>query len=289
MILGQKTLEKLRNLINEETEYRSGPKLVQFFNSLGFRDSYGQGFPSRWMYTDECLSEINGTPELDRCIRNVLAPVNFIGNYEALDKHIEDLNQYLAFDKWKIIRDGAELRFQKLDKVEINESQKSETIDEFLSKEFTDVDISKLGLEASISQVLRHRISEIEKCYNAKSPLSVVFLAGSTLEGIFLGLASMYPKQFNMANASPKDENGKVKQFHEWSLAAYIDVGNQIGLIEHDTHKFSHSLRDFRNYIHPFEQLSSGFTPREQTAKICLQVLKAAIADMNDNLKKIGT
>lgn len=58
MILSEKTLEKLRVLINEDTEYRSGPKLVQFFNDLGFQDIYGQGFPSRWMYTDEKLNVI---------------------------------------------------------------------------------------------------------------------------------------------------------------------------------------------------------------------------------------
>jgi hypothetical protein len=40
MNLQSKTLEKLRTLINEETEYRSGPKLVDFFNDLGFRDAY---------------------------------------------------------------------------------------------------------------------------------------------------------------------------------------------------------------------------------------------------------
>ena len=53
MEISQKTVEKLRNLINEETEYRSGPKLIAFFNNLGFNDEYGQGFPSRWMFTDE--------------------------------------------------------------------------------------------------------------------------------------------------------------------------------------------------------------------------------------------
>ena len=46
MILNNKTLEKLQKLINEEIEYKSGPQLVQFFNSLGFNDVYGQGFPS---------------------------------------------------------------------------------------------------------------------------------------------------------------------------------------------------------------------------------------------------
>lgn len=34
MIISQKTIEKLRTLINEETEYRSGPKLVAFSISM---------------------------------------------------------------------------------------------------------------------------------------------------------------------------------------------------------------------------------------------------------------
>lgn len=290
MILSNKTLEKLRELINEETEYRSGPKLVEFFNNLGFNDSYGQGFPSRWMYTDEKLAKINGTPELDKCIKNVLAPVNFIGKFQNLDEHIRDFNQYLTFDKWKIVRNQADITFQKLDKVEINEEiQGKESENEFLSREFKDVNVSHLGLEGPVSDVLQHRIKEIEKCFSTDSPLAVILLAGSTLEGIFLGLAIKYPRQFNSTNASPKDGSGKVKQFHEWNLSGFIDVAQELGLIQHDTQKFSHSLRDFRNYIHPFEQMSSGFKPREHTAKICLQVLKAAIYEISENIDKIRT
>ncbi|MDR9499476.1 MAG: hypothetical protein RI556_09900 [Hydrogenovibrio sp.] len=290
MILSKKTLEKLRELINEETEYRSGPKLVEFFNNLGTNDSYGQGFPSRWKYTDDKLSKINGTPELDKCIRNVLAPVNFIGNFQKLDEHIRDFNQYLTFDKWKVLRNQAELTFQKLDKVEINEEiQGKNSENEFLRREFKDIDVSHLGLEGAVSDVLRHRIKEMEKCFSAESSLAVILLAGSTLEGILLGLAIKYPRQFNTSNASPKDGTGKVKQFHDWNLSAFIDVAREIGLIQHDTQKFSHSLRDFRNYIHPFEQMSSGFKPREHTAKICLQVLKAAIYEIGENINKIRT
>lgn len=106
------------------------------------------------------------------------------------------------------------------------------------------------------------------------------------MEGILLGLATKHPKTFNTAKSSPKDGAGKVKPFHEWNLAGFIDVAKDLGLIQHDTHKFSHSLRDFRNYIHPFEQMSSGFSPRVHTAKICLQVLKAAIYEINENIGK---
>jgi hypothetical protein len=61
LILSKKVLEKLRLLINEETQYRKGFELVEFFNRLGFNDSYGNGFPSRWIYTDSKLEIINGT------------------------------------------------------------------------------------------------------------------------------------------------------------------------------------------------------------------------------------
>lgn len=49
-----------------------------------------------------------------------------------------------------------------------------------------------------------------------------------------------------------------------------------------DVRKFSHTLRDFRNYIHPFQQMSSGLTPNESTAKICMQVLQVALSQIFD-------
>ena len=77
MKLSPKTIQVLREIINEKSQYRSGPMLVEFFNDLGFHDVYGQGFPSRWAYTEEKLNELNGTATLDQCIKNVFAPVNY--------------------------------------------------------------------------------------------------------------------------------------------------------------------------------------------------------------------
>jgi len=287
MILCKTTLKCLREIINEKSEYRSGPQLVQFFNDLGFKDSYGQGFPSRWAFTDERLEKINGTPALDLCIKNTFAPVNFIGRNQQLDLLIKEFNQYLAFDKWKVIRQIADVCFQKLERVEIESEDPEVPENDFLSREFTNIDLMKLKLDDGITDVLQYRIKEIEKCFSSGSPLAVILLAGSALEGIFLGLAIQHPRQFNSAKSSPKDSSAKVKSFQDWSLSAFIDVAKEVGLIQHDTHKFSHSLRDFRNYVHPFEQISSGFTPREHTAKICLQVLRAAIYEISDNLPKI--
>lgn len=281
MILNNKTLEKLRLLINEETEYRSGPQLVSFFNSLGSKDVYSQGFPSRWIYTDNKLNLINGTPELDKCIKLLFAPVNFIGKYEILDKHINSFNEYLAFDDWKVVRIGKEISFTKADKINF-ETKKEVNEEDFINQEFDEISIFELNLDGIISDILSKRILEIKANIKANAPLSAVVMIGSTLEGILLGFASKNPKEFNQANAAPKDKEGKTKLYQDWSLSSFIDVAYELRLIQEDVKKFSHSLRDFRNYIHPFEQMSSGFNPDINTAKLCWNVLKVAMIQLSN-------
>ena len=96
MILNPKTLEKLRLLINEDTEYRSAPQLVQFFNALGFNYSYGQSFPFRWIFTDKKLKIIHGSPEIDKSIKTIISSANFIEQVKELDGHIAEFNKYMA-------------------------------------------------------------------------------------------------------------------------------------------------------------------------------------------------
>jgi hypothetical protein len=284
MRLQQKTLEKLRILINEETEYRSGSKLVEFFNDLGSNDLYnrGGGFPSRWIFTDEKLSRINGTPELDKCIRKLFAPVNFVGRFAELDKLIKEFNQYLAFDGWQVVRNNTEITFSKAGKIDFEEKVEIKE-DDFLKKEFSEISLDSLGLDSIITETLNLRFEEIKICLNNKAPLSVIFLSGSTLEGILLGIASKYPKEFNQARTAPKDKEGNIRKYHEWTLSNFIDTAHELGLLKEDVKSFSHSLRNFRNYIHPYEQVSSRFNPDEHTAKICWQVLKAGIYQLTKN------
>jgi hypothetical protein len=128
--------------------------------------------------------------------------------------------------------------------------------------------------------IIESRLNEARTAMTAGAYLSTIFLCGSVLEAVLLGAAQKEPARFNRASASPKAADGSVKRFHEWSLAQFIDVASEVGLLKPDVKKFSHGLRDFRNYIHPYEQMLSGFTPDEHTAKVCFQVLKAALANV---------
>jgi len=152
---------------------------------------------------------------------------------------------------------------------------------EFLEKDFGGISLKNLRIESTVLPILEERLSEVVRCVQGKNHLSAVILCGSILEGALLGTVQMYPSVFNQAKSSPKDKAGKVKRFTDWSLSEMIDVACECKFLSVDVKKFGHALRDFRNYIHPYEQMASHFSPDHHTAKICLQVLNAAIADLS--------
>ena len=160
------------------------------------------------------------------------------------------------------------------------EPKPSRTVEGFLHQEFVIPNIHNLPLEQVVLPIIETRLDEVRKALGAGAHLSVVMLCGSILEAVLLGKAQREPALFNRSPASPRTPGGKVRPFQEWTLATFIDVATDVGVLKPDVQKFSHGLRDFRNYIHPYQQLVSCFTPDEHTAKVCFQVLKAALANV---------
>lgn len=162
------------------------------------------------------------------------------------------------------------------------QKEKIETKEDFLKKDFSSVSLDRLKLDGIVLGVIEKRISEIQINLESRASLSAIIMCGSVLEGILLGIASSNMRKFNESSISPKDKtSGKVLPFQDWTLSSLIDVAHNVGMLGLDVKKYSHSLRDFRNYIHPYQQMYSGFTPDKDTAEISWQVLKAAITDLS--------
>lgn len=290
MFLCEQSIKQLRIIINgdDTPDYKSGSELVSFFNKLGFNDYYGQGFPSRWIFTELKLNEINGTTKLESCIKAIFAVNNYIGRIDYLDNLIDEFNQYLVFDKLKVVRENEKILIEKLDKIIIPpvKGQSDISEKEFLQLAF-DTSIDDIGLECNITEILKIRMIEAESNINAGCALSAIILIGSIAEGILLGIATKYPRSFNTVNSTPTNRNdGKVKPFSAWTLNDFIESAYELDIIHEDVKKFSHVLREFRNYIHPYQQLCSKFNPDINTAVICLQVLKALVTQVSEYVEQ---
>jgi hypothetical protein len=149
------------------------------------------------------------------------------------------------------------------------------TVESFLKTDFQDVNAAISDLEADIQGVIKQRLVEIEATL-VTAPLASIMLCGSTLEGILLDIAKRDAKAFTAAKAAPRT-SGKIRNLNEWKLNDLINVAYELGYVTKNVKDFGHALREFRNFIHPRAQVAAAFKPDANTAKICFQVLKAAL------------
>jgi Abortive infection C-terminus len=120
MKISERTIKRLGEIITGDkalSPYRSGPKLVTFFNDLGTNHTYGQGFPSRWTFAEDCVRQFNDTPILKRIILSALDPRDFMGAtvYDKTSQQnkpasVQDaltyLNEFLAYDGYEVVPHG---------------------------------------------------------------------------------------------------------------------------------------------------------------------------------------
>lgn len=94
---------------NEILPYKTGPQLVDFFVEFGADDQYGEGFPSRWKYTEDKVRQFNGTQELKLILENSVDPRDLMeegAKPEELDDLIKPINDYLRFEGFELKKVG---------------------------------------------------------------------------------------------------------------------------------------------------------------------------------------
>lgn len=139
--ISQKTLKFLRDIITGDKElspYKTGSELVEFFNSFGFADTYGQGFPSRRSYVETKLIELNNGGRINKVFETYFSPINFVEEETKLDALIDKMNKYLEFDGYKLVNKGKEVKivpiFEKVIMTQDIYKFDSETIRENIEK-----------------------------------------------------------------------------------------------------------------------------------------------------------
>lgn len=92
--------------------YRRGFDLVDFFNKFGSRDVYGEGFPTRRVYAQNKLAELNNKPQLRNIFKELLDPRLWIdldrnsnGEY-SVEVSANSVNELISYDGYEVYRDG---------------------------------------------------------------------------------------------------------------------------------------------------------------------------------------
>lgn len=142
-------------------------------------------------------------------------------------------------------------------------------------------DFTKISPDGSFAGILLDRWNNVHICMNSGAFVAALVMMGSLLEGVLYSVISTKPKEANKSKSSPKDENRKTKPFHEWSLNNLTNVAIDCEWLQRDIGDFSHSLRNYRNIVHPYHHFKENFSVDRDTCEICWKVVKAAINDVS--------
>ena len=145
-----------------------------------------------------------------------------------------------------------------------------------------------LDLEPGVGELLVERWREAQACVEGGAHLAALVMMGGLLEGLLLGACQRSPHLMNGAAPAPRDATGKVKHFGDWTLSQMIDAAHAVGWIDLDVKQFSHALREFRNIIHPYQQMAMRTAPNEDTCMISWCVVTAAANDLARVLSRTG-
>jgi len=277
--MDESTLEKIAHFIcgngDDCPQYRTSSQLTSFFARAGLPRFVHDGSTRAWWVLD-CLKQCS-REELAAILKRLVSPKEYSGDKTKVAQALKGLNEAVYIEGFKLRLDGVEPRFEKVD-VTFDVDVPADGV---ALKPLPAPNFFSLDLEPGIGAILQARWAEAQQCLDAKAYLASIIMMGSLLEGLLLAVCQRNPRLANSCSAAPKDsQSGKIKRFHEWSLAEMIDVAHSVGWLDLDVKRFSHELRIFRNLVHPYEQMATRTNPDADTCRISWLVVQAAANDL---------
>lgn len=133
--------------------------------------------------------------------------------------------------------------------------------------------------EAALRSIVERDYIEIQKAFVSGCWKSVIILAGGVLEAI---LIDQLQQKSSLAKSSPKALKGK--EISDWGLVHLILVAVDLKLVLPGLDKLSHSIREYRDLVHPTVELRSNLKVNPEEARIAIEVLNMLHRDLSGHV-----
>lgn len=149
-------------------------------------------------------------------------------------------------------------------------------------------DFSPLISDPEMQEILKRRWEECVTCIGAGVSLAATVMMGGLLEALLMARVNREANKapiFTASNAPKDKSSNKVLPLKEWTLRHYIDVGHELSWISQSAKAVGEVLRDYRNYIHPYKELSHGVHLERKDAVLFWEISKSISRQVIDSSK----
>jgi hypothetical protein len=130
--------------------------------------------------------------------------------------------------------------------------------------------------DSDLRKCVERDYAEIQRAFIAQCWKSVIILSGGTIEAILTDLLLRDLARATGAASAPKQHD-----ISRWDLRDLIKVAVELGLVSAGVEKLSHSVREYRNLVHPGNELRNKLTFDAEEAKIALEVVHILHRDLS--------
>jgi hypothetical protein len=130
--------------------------------------------------------------------------------------------------------------------------------------------------DSALRKIIERDYVEIQKAYISECWKSVIILCGGAIEAILTDLLIQNETAATAAKSAPKNSD-----ITRWDLSNLIDVAVELLLVSAGIEKLSHSLREYRNLVHPGNELRNKLRFDAEEAKIAVEFLNIVHRDLS--------
>lgn len=137
-----------------------------------------------------------------------------------------------------------------------------------------------------VRNVLVDYWSQTQKASGADSYLGTLVGCGSIVEGLLTWALKQHEADALMSSKACRDKNGQVMPLEDWNLSNLINVSVELKLIGETAKGASWAVKDFRNFIHPYNLLRKSARPDPALAESALGALREIARSLKGRLSK---
>jgi hypothetical protein len=129
--------------------------------------------------------------------------------------------------------------------------------------------------DARLREIVERDYLEVQRAFVAQCWKSTIILAGGLIEAILTDVLLV-----NAANAKAAAGAPNKSDLTKWDLACLIDVAVELNLVSAAISKLSHPVREYRNLVHPGNEVRTSLKFDREEARIALEVLNILHRDL---------
>jgi hypothetical protein len=273
--LDPKTLTRVAKVICDidGPSERRGYELEQLLRDAGWSNPPEYDGSGRVRWLDEALADhAKDHGDVARLLCRVCDPREYDGGMPVAETFRTELNRILEPERLAVSYIGG--------RPVLGELTDDPDQPMFSAPEGLENRLRTLLADPRVVMLLVDRVEQSRRAQASGAHLLALFGIGSFVEGLlFSVLMERYP---DLAATGFRGREGKRISASRAGLELLIDTAHDKGLIQLDAKNFMDPVRNFRNFIHPRQQLENDFLPDHDTVALCWGPVHAVLNDLEE-------